>query len=288
MTNREQTIELVESKGFQRTIVTLIVLNAITIGLETSEAVVEQIGGLLRVFDRTVLAVFVIELVLRMYAYRGRFLRDPWSIFDVLVVGVALVPASGALSVLRVLRILRALRLVSAVPGMRRVVTGLLSALPGMLSIVLLLGLVLYVGAVLATGLYGATAPDHFGHLGTSLFTLFQVMTGEAWPDIAAEVMPHHPTAWIFFVLFILTSTFVVLNLFTAVVVSAMEPERTQEQQTDATLLAEIRSLRAEVAAMRQEHSQGEVATVRQEHSNGEATPVRQKRGRGVEPATVD
>jgi voltage-gated sodium channel len=263
VTTREQTIELIESNAFQRTIVALIVLNAISIGLETSQTVMTHVGGLLHVFDRTVLAIFVIELILRMYAYRGRFLRDPWSIFDLLVVGVSLVPASGGLSVLRVLRILRALRLVSAVPGMRKVVTGLLSALPGMGSIVMLLGLVLYVGAVLATGLYGATAPDHFGHLGTSLFTLFQVMTGEAWPDIAAEVMPYHPTAWIFFVLFILTSTFVVLNLFTAVVVSAMEPERAQEQQTDETLLAEIRSLRAEIAQMRDERSRGaEPATV--------------------------
>jgi voltage-gated sodium channel len=116
---------------------------------------------------------------------------------------------------------------------------------------------------VLATELYGATAPDHFGHLGDSLFTLFQVMTGEAWPDIAAEVLPHHPTAWIFFVIFILTSTFVVLNLFTAVVVSAMEPERVQEQQVDATLLAEIRALRTEIAELRDSRATGpEPATV--------------------------
>jgi voltage-gated sodium channel len=125
--------------------------------------------------------------------------------------------------------------------------------MPGMASIVMLLGLVLYIGAVMATELYGATAPDHFGHLGSSLFSLFQVMTGEAWPDIAAKVLPTHPTAWIFFVVFILTSTFVVLNLFTAVVVSAMEPERRQEIQLDEAVLAEIRSLRAELAALRDE-----------------------------------
>jgi voltage-gated sodium channel len=263
VTTRERTIELIESNAFQRTIVALIVFNAITIGLETSDAVMSEVGGLLHAIDRTVLVIFVAELLVRMYAYRASFFRDPWSIFDLLVVGVSLVPASGGLSVLRALRILRALRLVSAVPGMRKVVSGLLSALPGMASIVLLLGLVLYVGAVLATELYGATAPDHFGHLGDSLFTLFQVMTGEAWPDIAADVMPYHPTAWIFFVIFILTSTFVVLNLFTAVVVSAMEPERVQEQQVDATLLAEIRSLRAEIAELRESRTAGpEPATV--------------------------
>jgi voltage-gated sodium channel len=252
VTRRERTVKLVESDAFQRTIIGVIVFNAITLGLETSESIMAEAGGLLHVLDRSVLAIFVVELLLRGYAYRAKFLRDPWSLFDLAVVGLSLAPASGGLSVLRALRILRALRLVSAVPGMKRVVSGLLSAIPAMLSIILLLGLVLYVGAVLATEMYGPTAPDHFGHLGRSLFTLFQVMTGEAWPDIAAKVLPSHPTAWVFFVIFILTSTFVVLNLFTAVVVSAMEPEHKEEMQIETTVLTEIRALRAEVAALRQ------------------------------------
>jgi voltage-gated sodium channel len=136
------------------------------------------------------------------------------------------------------------------------VVGGLLSALPGMASIVMLLGLVNYVGAVLATELYGPTTKEHFGNLGRSLFTLFQVMTGEAWPDIARDVMGKHPSAWIFFVLYILVSTFVVLNLFTAVVVSAMEPERREEAAVDATLLIELRTIKAEIAALRAELSE--------------------------------
>lgn len=259
MTVRERTIRLVESKAFQRTVIAVIVLNAITLGLETSDAVVERIGGVLDVLDRTVIAIFVVELLVRLYAHRLRFFKDPWSVFDFLVVGISLVPASAGLSVLRALRILRAMRLVSAVPGMRKVVNGLLSAIPAMTSIVVLLGLVLYVGAVLATELYGSSAPQHFGHLGRSLFTLFQVMTGEAWPDIAADVLPDHPTAWIFFVLFILTSTFVVLNLFTAVIVSFMEPEPTHDPQADI-LLAEIRALREEVAQLRADHDGGGVA----------------------------
>ena len=253
MTGRERVTRLVESQRFQRTIIGLIVFNAATLGLETFDGVMARAGDALHVLDRLVLAVFVVELGLRFYAYRWRFFRDPWSIFDFAVVAISLVPASGGLSVLRALRILRALRLVSAVPGMRKVVTGLLSAIPAMLSIVLLLGLVLYVGAVLATEMYGATASQHFGNLGRSLFTLFQVMTGEAWPDIARDVLTHHPYAWVFFVVFILVSTFVVLNLFTAVVVSAMEPERREEITLDETVLAELRALRAEIAQLRLE-----------------------------------
>jgi voltage-gated sodium channel len=252
---REQVTTLVESPRFQRWITAVIVLNAITLGLETSDRVMASVGGLLHALDTIMLVIFVVELGLRLYAHRLRFFRDPWSVFDFIVIGISLVPASGGLSVLRALRILRAMRLISAVPGMKKVVGGLLSAMPGMASIVLLLGLVLYVGAVLATELYGASAPQHFGHLGDSLFTLFQVMTGEAWPDIARDVMPAHPSAWIFFVSFILISTFVVLNLFTAVVVSAMEPDHREEMAVEETVLHEIRALRAEVAALRAEGS---------------------------------
>jgi voltage-gated sodium channel len=249
---RERVTRLIESNVFQRTIIGVIIFNAITLGLETSDAVVASTGGLLHVLDRIVIVVFIAELALRLYAYRWKFFRDPWSIFDLGVVTLSLLPASGGLSVLRALRILRALRLISAVPGMKKVVAGLLSAIPAMVSIILLLGLVLYVGAVLATEMYADASPEHFGHLGKTLFTLFQVMTGEAWPDIAAEVLPTHPSAWIFFVIFILVSTFVVLNLFTAVVVSAMEPEHREELAIDANILEEIRALRAEIAGLRE------------------------------------
>jgi voltage-gated sodium channel len=253
---RQQVLNLVESPIFQRSIIAVIIFNGITLGLETSENFVAEFGGALHAIDRVIIVIFVGELALRLYAHRWRFFTDAWSIFDLLVVGISLAPASGSLSVLRALRILRAMRLISAVPGMKRVVGGLLSALPGMGSIVMLLGLVNYVGAVLATELYGTTAGQHFGNLGRSLFTLFQVMTGEAWPDIARDVMSVHPTAWIFFVAFILVSSFVVLNLFTAVVVSAMEPERREEAAVDATLLTELRTIKAEIAALRAELSE--------------------------------
>ncbi len=255
MTPRARVRNLVESEAFQRSIIAVILLNAVTLGIETSHAITDRFGGVLHALDRVMLGIFVVELALRLYAHGLRFFRDPWGVFDFVVVGVSLVPASSGLSVLRALRVLRTLRLVSAVPGMRMVVSGLLNAIPAMTSIIALLLLVIYVGAVLGTEMYGATAPQHFGDLGSSLFTLFQVMTGEAWPDIAADVLPAHPSAWIFFVIFILISTFVVLNLFTAVVVSAMEPERQQELTIDATVLAEIRALRGEIESLREERA---------------------------------
>jgi voltage-gated sodium channel len=220
---REQVRALVEHKRFQRFIIGVIIVNAVTLGLETSPSILATAGGILHAADRIALAIFVIELLLRLYAHGWRFFKDPWSIFDLIIVSIALIPATGPFSVLRALRVLRVLRLISMVPAMRRVVSGLLASVPGMASIGLLLGLVLYVAGVMATKLFGGIAPQYFGDLGTTLFTLFQTMTGEAWPEVARTVMAEAPMAWIFFVTYILVSTFAVLNLFIAVIVSGME-----------------------------------------------------------------
>ena len=254
---------LVEHKRFQQFIIWVIVLNAVTLGLETSPEVLREFGGLLHAADRVMLWIFTVELALRLYAYGRRFFRDPWNVFDFVIVGISLIPTSGPFSVLRALRILRALRLISAVPAMRRVVSGLLAAVPGMASIGALLGLIIYVAGVMATKLFGTISPEYFGDLGTTLFTLFQTMTGEAWPDIAREVMAAAPLAWIFFVIYILISSFAVLNLFIAVIVSGMEKTvrgdliEAEEQHaadqaaSDQLILAELRELRREVAELR-------------------------------------
>jgi voltage-gated sodium channel len=262
---RQRVAALVDSPTFQRTVMTVIVFNAVTLGLETAAGLPAGFGWLLHVADRLALLVFVVELGLRVYARGWRFFTDPWNVFDFVVVGVALVPAAGPLSVLRTLRVLRVLRLVSVVPSMRRVVAGLLAAVPGMAAVAALLALVLFVAAVMATGMFGHIAPRYFGDLGTTLFTLFQTMTGEGWPDIARMVMARAPFAWIFFVLYILVSSFAVLNLFIAVVVSGMEDQLTEdlseaeERNTEVrvsantAVLAELRALRAEVAKLRGE-----------------------------------
>lgn len=264
MTWRERLRLIVEDGRFQRFIIAVIVANAITLAMETSPSMVAGTGSLLHVLDTITLTIFVIELLAKFAAYGPSFLRDPWNIFDLIVVGIALVPATGPFAVLRALRVLRVLRLVSAVPSMRRVVAALLKAVPGMASIALLLGLVIFVASVMATKLFGEIAPKHFGDLGTSLFSLFQVMTGEAWPDMADAVMEQAPAAWIFFVIYILVSSFAVLNLFIAVVVSAMEEQlredlREEESAHSAVqakaneeILTELRALRSEVAALRE------------------------------------
>jgi len=253
---------IIESRRFEAFITALIAINAVTLGLETSSTVMAAAGPLLYAIDQVIISVFVLELLARFAVYRSRFFHDPWRIFDLVVVGIALIPATGSLSVLRALRILRVLRLISVVPSLRRVVTGFVSALPGMGSIILLLGLVFYVFAVMATKLYGASFPDRFGDIAASLYTLFQVMTLEGWSDgVVRPVMEVYPLAWLFFIPFIVATSFTVLNLFIGVIVSAMEEEHEAEasaerhemQEDQETILRELRALREDVKALRAE-----------------------------------
>jgi voltage-gated sodium channel len=260
---RDRVRALVDNRRFQQLIIWVIVLNAATLGLETSSHVTADYGGLLHVADRVMLGIFVAELGLRLYASGWRFFTDSWNVFDFVVVAISLLPATGPFSVLRALRVLRVLRLISAVPSMRRVVSGLLNAVPGMASIGALLGLVIYVAGVMATKLFSDISPTYFGNLGTTLFTLFQTMTGEAWPDVARSVMAKAPLAWIFFVVYILVSSFAVLNMFIAVIVSGMEKQVTDDlaeaedrhaadqAESDRLILDELRALRAEIAELR-------------------------------------
>ncbi len=256
---REQVRAIIEQRSWERFITGLIIINAIILGLETSPSAMAVAGGAINALDTVILTIFVIEIAARLYVHRSAFWRDPWSVFDFAVVAIALAPASGNLAVLRSLRIIRALRLISTVQSMRRVVNGLMQAIPGMGAVIMLLLLILYVVSVMATKLYGEAAPDLFGTLGQSAFSLFVVMTLEGWADMANQVMEKHPSAWLFFLVFILSTSFAVLSLFIGIIVDAMQQEQEAEMAADRVrdaanmgeLLHELRGLKLEVAAMR-------------------------------------
>ena len=261
---RQRVRAWIERPRVQNLIIALILLNAVLLGLETSAGAMAAAGGMIVALDRAILAVFVVEIALRLYAHRAAFWRDPWSVFDFAVVAIALLPATGPLAVLRALRVLRVLRLLTMVPSMRRVVGALLAAIPGLGSIVLVLLIIYYVFAVIATNLFATTHPEWFGDIGRSLYTLFQIMTLESWSmGIARPVMVDFPYAWAFFVPFILVATFTMLNLFIAIIVNAMQSYHEAEQHDareavdmarqhiEADLHAEIRGLRDEIRELK-------------------------------------
>ena len=246
----------------QRFIIVLIVVNAAILGMETSPAIMAQWGPLLLRLDSIILGVFVLEIALLITARGWRYFKDPWGVFDVIVVGIALLPASGPFAVLRALRVLRVLRLVTKLPSMRRVVGGLLSAIPGLGSVFAIIAIVFYVASVIATKLFAQSFPEWFGSLDASAYTLFQVMTLESWSmGIARPVMEVYPQAWIFFVLFILVSTFTMLNLFIAVIVNAITSAQAQESHRaeDAMVArvdADAAAVQRELAKVHEEMAQ--------------------------------
>lgn len=256
---RQKVRAFVEHRTFERAILALICLNAATLGLETSSVAMAAAGPLILALDKIALTVFVVEILLKLFAYQRGFFRSGWNVFDLAIVTIALLPSGGGLSVLRALRILRALRLISGVQSMRKVVHGLLKAIPGMGSIIALLALVFYISAVIATKLFKESFPQWFGDLGASAYSLFQIMTLESWSmGIVRPVMEAYPYAWIFFVTFILLTSFTVLNLFIAVIVTAMQSQHeadVREAETVAhdervRMLEELVGLRADIARL--------------------------------------
>jgi voltage-gated sodium channel len=250
--------DFVEHKNFIRFITALIILNAITLGMETSQTIVAKYGVIMHAFDRVVLAIFIIELGLKMALYRAHFFRAGWNVFDFVIVGISLAPQGAGLSILRGLRVLRLFRLITVVPQMRKVVGALLHAVPGMGAISGVLLVLLYVAAVLATHIFGAhpdpALQENFGSLSKSMFTMFQLMTLEGWPDIAAPAREHFPYAWMFFVPFIIVTTFAVLNLFIGIIVDALHivkeediPEDLKHEDGDKDIRKMLESMQKDI-----------------------------------------
>ncbi|MEE4329523.1 MAG: ion transporter [Wenzhouxiangella sp.] len=242
---RERLGARVEGPGFTRFIIGLILINSVILGMETSPAIMDAIGPALKALNAAILAVFVVEILLKLIAFGPRFFRSGWNIFDFLIVGISLVPASGPLEILRALRILRILRLLSQVPKLRVIIESLLRALPGMGWTALLLMLVFYIFAVMGTMLFGEQFPDLWGNLALSLFSLFQIMTLESWSSgVARPMMEVYPLVWVYFVPFILVSSFMVLNLFIAIIVTATQSiHQDEEDEQREAVLAELRTI---------------------------------------------
>jgi voltage-gated sodium channel len=231
---REKLRNWLEQPWVGRAVIGVILFNAVILGIETSKPVMERAGGLIHLLDRICLAIFTAELAAKLIAYGPRFFRSGWNVFDFAIVAVSLAPGAQTLSVLRALRILRVLRVISIMPRLRRVVEGFITALPGMGSVFLLMGIVFYVGSVMATKLFGESFPELFGSLGASAFSLFQIMTLEGWAgEIVRPVMDAYPQAWLFFIPFILLTTFAVVNLLVGLIVNSMQEANAGEEEAE-------------------------------------------------------
>lgn len=234
---RDQVTQVVESRWFSNTMLLVILVNAVILGWATY-------GGsalpYLLIAERFIIGIFVIEMALKLYAWRWSFFRESWNWFDLFVVAISLVPAVGPFAVLRILRVLRVFRVITAVPQMRQIITALFKAVPGMGTVIGLLLVVIYASAIIGQQLFGEDVPEFFGNLGTSLYTMFLLMTTENWPDVSEAVLEHHPLGWTFFVLYIVLTAFIMLNLVIGVIVTALEQEVSESRWVEDQELEEV------------------------------------------------
>jgi voltage-gated sodium channel len=247
---RERIEALVESRPFQAAVLVLILVNAAVLGAETVPALRADVGSALFLVDRIIVYAFVAEIALRIFAFRTDYFKNGWNLFDFIIVIISLVAATSGLSAFRAFRVLRVLRVVTVIPRMRVVVSALLDAIPGIASVGIVLVLIVYVFAVIASNLYGEAHPDIFGDVFVAMYTLFQVMTLEGWPDIAAQVGATHARSWVFFLSFVLIATFTMLNLFVAIVVRVVEED---SEPWFSGFLASQRDMQAELVRLRNE-----------------------------------
>ena len=250
----------VESRWFQNFIITIILINGAVLGIQTIEGLTPSSMLILDMVDKICLTIFVVELSMKLIIYRTSFFKRGWNIFDLIIVGISLIPASGQLSILRALRILRLLRLITTVDSIRRVVSGMLIAIPGVGSVGALLLIFFYIGAVISTTLFGDLFPQWFGNLGRSMYSLFQIMTLESWSmGIVRPVMEAFPYAWIFFMPFIMVTTFMVLNLFIGIIVDAIATVKEQDnvdRQHQFSSKQDIDQLRQDIAVLQNQLDQ--------------------------------
>ncbi len=256
----ERLGQILASDRFGNFITTVILINAVTLGMETSEAVMSRAGSIVLLIDQLCLAIFVVELLAKLLVQRHRFFLRGWNVFDFVIVSIAFLPGAQGVSVLRALRILRVLRVISVAPRLRRVVEGFITALPGMGSVFLLMAIIFYIGSVIATKLFAASFPEWFGNLALSAYSLFQIMTLESWSmGIVRPVMEVYPYAWAFFVPFIMVTTFAVVNLLVGLIVNSMQDAHSEEEgeRTDAyrdQVLARLEAIEQQISRLEPPH----------------------------------
>ena len=218
---------VVANKWFDRTIVGLIIVNAAILGLETSPELNAKYGDIFHFLNQFILGVFILEAAIKITAVApqvGKYFKNGWNLFDFSIILLSLIPATGQFAMIaRLARLLRVLRLISALPELRLIVSTLLRSIPGMANVMLLMGVIFYIYAIMGFHLFHEHDPTHWRNVGISLLTLFRIATLEDWTDVMYNGMELSPYAWIFFVSFVVLGTFVIINLFIAIVINNLD-----------------------------------------------------------------
>lgn len=234
---------IADSTRFQTIVLGVIVLNAITLGLQTFPEIERDAGSLLNTLDSIFLAIFCAEIAIRIGAYGSRpwdYFREGWNIFDFLTVGAAFIPGlRGDATLLRLARLLRVIRLLSVMPDLRVLIRGMLSSVGPIASLAGLAVLIMYVYGMVGWIAFSEGDPEHWSTIAQSMLTLFVVMTLESWPEIMGDAMEISSWAWVYFVSYVLVASFLVINVVLAIIINAVEDSREEDAREKAEAEAE-------------------------------------------------
>ena len=247
---------IIRAPAFEYSIILLILFNAVILGLQTSPAMVAQYGDLLELGNNFVLVVFIVEALLKMAALSPRphrYFSDGWNVFDFTIIVFSLVPATGSFAmVARLARLMRVLRLISAIRDLRLITAALLRSIPGVGNVVMLTGVIVYIYAIVGHQIFGEHDPENWRNLGVSVLTLFQIVTLEGWNEVMRTAMKLNPLAWIYFVSFVIICTFVVINMFIAIIINNLEEAKLDQlPSTDMSHEDILRELRVTQETLR-------------------------------------
>lgn len=239
----EIALKIVGSRLFNHFLFTLILLSAIIIGLETYPGLVKQYQPVMSLIDKLIIAVFTLEIALKILAFGKKpwqYFRDPWNVFDFVIVAICLIPFSDThyFAVFRILRVLRIFRMITVFPKLKLIISALLKSIPSMGYVIMLIGILFYVYAIVGVFLFGKTDPMHFGDLHHTFVTLFKVLTLEGWTDImnvhiygttvneSQQIISLWPV--LYFASFIVIGAMIIMNLFIGVIMNSMEESQAE------------------------------------------------------------
>ncbi|MFM9054550.1 MAG: ion transporter [Solirubrobacterales bacterium] len=238
---------LVHSSWFEGFIFTVIILNAIVLGLETYPDIQDRYGDTLYLLNEIFLGIFIVEILLRISAYGSRpwnYFRSGWNVFDFVVVFAVFIPGVREnATLLRLVRLLRVVRVVSVLPDLRVLLSGMARAIPPIASIAALAVLLIFIYGMIGWKIFGEAIPERWGDIGEAMLTLFTILTLEGWNEILFAGQEVTQFAWVFFVSFVLIASFLLINILIAIIINAVEDareaERTQEAEERLQLIEE-------------------------------------------------
>ncbi len=255
---RERFKIFIESKAVTNFILAVIIINSILLGLLTYPALCQRFGSLMHLLCNICVVIFSIEIFIKLYVYKSSFFKDGWNNFDFILVAMSWIPTGGVFSsfrAFRVLRALRALRLVTRLERLRIIVQAIIESIPNVGWASVLLLLLFYIFAIMGTTMFAEAFPLFFGSIGKSMYSLFQIMTLESWSmGIARPVIAVFPYAWVYFVTFILISSFIVMNVIVGIVVNAIsELSAKTKQENFNKQLEEAGDLKKEIHKLKEQ-----------------------------------